>query len=206
LHFVVRIAQGAGVVAIHPIPTPVKKQKLTTKKVFVNPWLTCCNLRCGIVSTRVPRIAAQQPLNAKPPPFYYAMFQYSLTSVVRACWCKPASWGAKRTNQVLINMYQLDNYFAHLFCTRLNSVFKLWIPSSWCEACRGSTTISSPNFLMVCRLKTSRTILFIRFLSTAVETSFFLTITPSLALLLLLRTKKTLKKLSEMVFAWITCP
>lgn len=36
---------------------------------------------------------------------------------------KSACWRAKRTDKILIAMYQLDQNYAHRFFTRLNSVF-----------------------------------------------------------------------------------
>lgn len=82
-------------------------------------------LGCGIVSAGVPGIASQQSFNTEPHPFDYTVFSQGFAGIVGAGWSKSARWRAKRTDQVLIAMYQLDQNSAHLFSTRLNSIFKL---------------------------------------------------------------------------------
>lgn len=103
-------------------------------------------------------------------------------------------------------MNQLDHNSAHLFSTRLNSIFKLpaCTPLSRGQACLAITTTSNLHCLMLCWRNASLMILFTRFRSAAPDSVFLATIIPSLAFLLPLRTKKILKYLSAMFSARIT--
>lgn len=122
---------------------------------------------------------------------------------MRASGGKSASWGPKRTDQILVAMYQLDHDSTHLFSIRLNSIFKFSAsePHPWMSARLTITTISSLRCLMLWRRNASLMILFTRLLSAAPEIVFFPTIIPSLAFFLVLRAKKILKCLSDMFSA-----
>lgn len=160
-------------------------------------------LRCGIVSSGVPGITSQQAFKAEPPTFHNTVFGNGFAGILGAAWSKSARRRTERTDQVLIAMYQRDQDSAHLSSTRLNSCFKppTCAPLSCGQARLNITTISSRQNLMLCCRNASLIILFVRFLSTAPASVFFATINPSLAFLMELRTKKTLKCLSAMLSA-----
>lgn len=103
-------------------------------------------------------------------------------------------------------MHQLDHDSAHLISTRSNSIFKLptCVQPPGESARLNITTKSSLHCLTLCWRNVSLMALFTRFLSTAPDSILFPTITPSLAFFLQLRTKKTLKYLSDMFSAWTT--
>ena len=147
-------------------------------------------LGCGVVSAGIPRIAAQQPFNAQPPPFHYTLFSQSFTGILGTCWGKSTCRRFKRANQVLIGIYQLDQNSAHLFSTRLKSAFK---PSTCVAICASEcltiTTISNMQNLTLCWRNVSLMILFTLFRSVAQARVFFPTIIPSLAFFLQFRSK-----------------
>lgn|SRR5574340_117815 len=163
-------------------------------------------LRCGIVSTAVPGITSQQSFNAEPPPFHYAVSSQGITGILGTGWSKSARRRTKRTDQVLIAVYQPDQDSAHLFSTRLNSIFNS--PTCAPQSCRQArltmTTRSNPHNLMLCCRNASLMILFARFRSAAPASILLPTTNPSLAFFLPLHTKKTLKCLSATLSARTT--
>src|SRR5574340_450193 len=132
----------------------------------------------GVVSARVPGIAAQQSLNAEPPPFHDTVFRQCFAGVVGTGGSKSAGRRFQRADQVLIAMYQLNHDSAHLLSTRLNSIFKLPIctPPSWGSLRLSITTRSSPHNLMLCWRNASLMTLFMRFRSVARASVFLPTI------------------------------
>lgn len=157
----------------------------------------------GVVSAGVPRIASQQSFNAEPQTFQYSMFDHGVAGIVRAGWGKSACWREKRTDQVLIPVYQRDYNPAHLPSALLNSIFKsaTCTPLSWSKGRLSITTKSTLQTFMLCWRKVSLMILFTRFRSTARCSVLLPTIIPSLAFGFPLRTKNTLKYRSEMISA-----
>lgn len=79
----------------------------------------------GVVSARVPGITSQQSFNAEPTTFDNAVFFYNFTGIIGTTWGKSAGRGGKRTDQVLIALYQLNYISAHLFSSWLNNFFRL---------------------------------------------------------------------------------
>ena len=149
----------------------------------------------------MPGVAAQQSFNAEPPSPYYTMFLQGFAGIVGTGWGKPARWGAKRADQVLIAVHQLDHDSAHLFSIRLNSIFKFPADAPCGSARLTITTTSNLHCLMPCWRNASLMILFTRFRSTAPDSVFLPTIIPSRAFFWPLRTKKILKHLSDMLSA-----
>ena len=126
------------------------------------------------------------------------------TGIVGTSWSKPARWRTKRADQVLIAMHQLDHDSAHLFSTRLNSVFKFSADTPCGSARFTITTTSNLHCLMQCWRNASLMILFTRFRSTAPDSVFLPTIIPSRAFFWPLGTKKILMCLSDMLSARTT--
>ena len=62
----------------------------------------------GVVSARVPGIAAQQSLNTEPTTSNNTVFFNNFTGIIGTTWGKSARRRDKRTDQVLIALNQLD--------------------------------------------------------------------------------------------------
>lgn len=153
-------------------------------------------LRCGVVPAGIPWITTSYAFDAKPGAFDDAMSCHCITCVMRTTGSKPASWRAKRADQVLVTMYQPDHYSAHLLSTRLNSVSKPLLDAPSAQACLTITTISRWQALMRCCRNTSLITRLTWLRSVACGSVRLLATMPSRALLLSLRAKKTLKCLS----------
>lgn len=143
-------------------------------------------LGCGIVSARIPGIATHYAFKSKPGALNDAMPCHSIACVMRTTGNKSAGWGAERTDQVLVTMYQLDHDCAHLLSTRLNSFSKSPLGAPCSPTRLTITTRSRLNALMLCCLNTSRITRFARLRSFACGSIRLLAMMPRRALLLLL--------------------
>ena len=155
----------------------------------------------GIVAARMPRMTTAQSLNAQPRTFHYTVFINSLAGILRTAWDKTTRNRFKRTNQILVAVYHLDQDSAHCAFNWLNSFTS---PSRWARllagiVCRTITTKSTGALLISCRRKVSFITRFALLRSTALNNFFLLTMIPSLALTAGFRTKKILKFWSEML-------
>lgn len=100
----------------------------------------------------MPGITAGKAFDAEPGALEYAVFSHGIACIMGTTWDKATGRRTKRTNQILVTMYQLDQDSAHRVSTRLNSLLKPSLCDSWsiCAARRTITTRSKPLFAMLC--------------------------------------------------------